>query len=112
MQMDEPATEPTDSSLYFGLSTAFFLLLAVFPTLTAVSVLGYLFESGFSANISYLMFAVFCMTPLLVLELIAFFVMIGSSHTRVQRMLLIPAACLLALDATLLFGFAMNASGC
>ena len=108
--MDLSPSEKTNAPLYFGLSTGFFVLFSFAPTITAARVLSYLVESGFQANISYLVYGVFLMTPLLAVELLAFLGMVFSSRTPMQRGWLIPAACLLAFDATLLLGFAMNAS--
>ena len=109
--MSEEAKAPPPSSAFNGWAIAFFLL-AILPTLSTPIVLEKFVVSGFAGNISYGMFIVMAMTPVFILECLVYLRMITLSQTKLNRAVLILTGLILALDATLMLGWGMHASGC
>lgn len=89
-----------------------FCVLAVLPSLAAFMVLSEIVESGLSGNLSYTMFLVMPMTPVVVIQGLVYLRLVALSQTQATRAVLIALGCLLAFDATLLLGWGMHASGC
>ena len=102
----------TRSLKFFAVFSVLFILCALYPSMMALIVLDSLQESGLSANLGWSALGLFPAAVLLSAEVGLFIGMVWNGKTPLCRALLIPAALLLTFDATLLLGFAMNASGC
>jgi hypothetical protein len=110
----EPVEEPPKptSSPGFDNVTFAFVLMAIPTSFAAWMVLHHFTASGFNGNIGYGMFLVMLTTPVLFLQSFTYAGMFTLSRTKASRKVLTLAGIVLALDATLMLGWGMHASGC
>lgn len=111
LQPSEAPPKPT-SSPGFGNVAFVFSLMAIPTSFAAVTVLQSFVTRGFDGNIGYGIFLVMLATPVLLLQGLTYAGMCWLSRTETSRTVLTLAGIVLAIDATLLLGWAMRASGC